>query len=50
MRDAAKHEEARPAAVEKMVDLYEVLGVPKRASEKDISAAYKKLALKYVVC
>lgn len=29
-------------------DLYEVLGVAKTASEKDITRAYRKLALKYV--
>lgn len=28
-------------------DYYQVLGVPKTASEKDIKAAYRKLALKY---
>jgi DnaJ family protein B protein 6 len=28
-------------------DFYEVLGVDKRASEKDIKKAYRKLSLKY---
>jgi len=28
-------------------DYYEVLGVPKEASEKDIKSAYRKLAMKY---
>lgn len=28
-------------------DLYEILGVPKGAGEKDVKAAYRKLALKY---
>jgi len=28
-------------------DYYKVLGVPKTASEKDIKAAYRKLARKY---
>lgn len=31
-------------------DLYEVLGVDKRASNKDLTRAYRKLALKYVRC
>ncbi|HZW60601.1 MAG TPA: DnaJ domain-containing protein, partial [Candidatus Babeliales bacterium] len=28
-------------------DYYNILGVPKNASEADIKAAYRKLALKY---
>src|ERR1035437_1783955 len=28
-------------------DYYKILGIPKKASQKDIKAAYRKLALKY---
>jgi molecular chaperone DnaJ len=33
--------------VENKKDYYEVLGVPKEASEKDIKSSYRKLAMQY---